>query len=519
LATKYHSGVIYLGNSSFSDYICVSEQGKIISDEEFHSSEIQTEVNLDGKFLSPAFRDGHSHPLFAGRESRGLDISDCTTEDQLIQKLTEYDQANPTLSWIDAAVFDRSWNIRFDRSTLDKAIQDKPVVLHGDDHHTLWVNTTALEIAGLLNKVLPDLDSGVIDIDDEGIPNGILREWPAMSLVIDHAPKITIAEDIQALLWADQAQASAGIVESVDAWIDRGMAETYLATWKTGHLQLDYTLCFRADPATFFEDIDYFIQMRSALDITNGQISGSSIKFFADGVFGSASALVSEPYLTTGEHGQSIWPKERFTEAVNLAHSNGFQIHIHAIGDAATNLCLDILDKLENYTYPPVIAHAELTDQATLDRMVLLGAVACVQPYWAQNNGLLLTCREHLGQERLERLYAFRDMAETGVTTVFSSDWPISTYEPLKGLAVAVNRSEFEDQVIHNPDQAITVELALTNYTVNVKKMLNSKNTGTLEIGEPFDAVVLDRDLFASEKQQLKTTKVLATYKSGKRIF
>jgi hypothetical protein len=110
-------------------------------------------------------------------------------------------------------------------------------------------------------------------------------------------------------------------------------------------------------------------------------------------------------------------------------------------------------------------------------------------------------------------------MAETGVTTVFSSDWPISTYEPLKGLAVAVNRSEFEDQVIHNSDQAITVEHAQANYTVNVKKMLNSENTGTLEIGEPFDAVVLGRDLFASEKQQLKTTKVLATYKSGKRIF
>lgn len=519
MATKFHSGVIYLGNSSFSDSIYVSDNGIVIDVEMYESSQTKSQIDIGNAFLSPAFRDAHSHPLFAGRESRGLDIADCRSELELVVKLKRYAEENPELTWIDAAVFDRSLEMRFDRATLDKAVDDRPVVLHGDDHHTLWVNTKALEVAGLLNGALPTLESGSIDLDEEGLPTGILREWPAMSLVMNLAPKLTINEDVSALLWSDRTMAAAGIVECVDAWIDKGMAETYLAAWRTGNLNLDYTLAFRADPKTFSEDLPYFIEQRKFLEQTRGQIRGTSIKFFADGVFGSATALVKEPYLSTGVHGQAIWPEQAFKEAITSAHTNGFQIHIHAIGDAATSLCLDILADLQYLTLAPVIAHAELTDQNLLDRMSALGVIACVQPYWAQNNGLLLSCEDHLGQERIQRLYAFRDMFETGITTVFSSDWPISSYEPIKGLAVAVNRREHSQQPEHNINQAVSVEQALNAYSTNVKLMLNDIVTGTLEIGQPFDAVVLDQNLFEVGNQNLQATKVLATYKAGKEIF
>ncbi|MBJ7280677.1 MAG: amidohydrolase family protein [Rhodoluna sp.] len=519
MATKFHSGDIYLGNSLFANSVFVSDQGIVTSEAEFSTSEIQQVINLKGNFLSPAFRDGHTHPLFAGRESRGLDISDCLTEAELIKKLKNYSESNAAMSWLDGAVFDRSLDMDFNRATLDKAVNDKPVVLHGDDHHTLWVNSKALEVAGLLSGRLPELDSGSIDVDDDGIPTGILRDWPAMSLVMNLAPKLTLEEDVAALLWADRKLAAAGIVECFDAWIDKGMAETYLAAWQTGELSLDYTLGFRADPITFNLELPYFLEQRATLEQTQAQVRGTSIKFFADGVFGSASALVIDPYLSTGSHGQAIWPAEKFREAIALAHKNGFQIHIHAIGDAATSLCLDVLAELENFTYPPVIAHAELTDQSLLKRMTTIGVVACVQPYWAQNNGLLLSCQKHLGKERLERLYAFNDMFESGVTTVFSSDWPISSYEPSKGLAVAVNRREHSSQPRHNFAQAVSVEQAIAAYSRNVKLMLNSAETGTLELGQPFDAVLLDQNLFEVAAEHLIKTKVLATYKAGKEIF
>jgi predicted amidohydrolase YtcJ len=517
LITKFHNGEIYLGNSTFTDVMYVSADGLVVEQETFESSSEKHQVDLAGKFLSPAFRDGHAHPLFAGREARGLDISNCLTEDDLITTLSNYASGNPALDWIDAAVFDRSLNMRFHRETLDRAIPDKPAVLHGDDHHTLWVNTKALEAAGLMNGQPPTMEAGSVDVDESGIPTGILREWQAMSLVMDLAPKLSQEQDVQALLWSDKALAASGIVECVDAWIDRGMAETYLAAWKTGNLNLDYTLCFRADPASFSDDIKYFNEMRETLEVTQGQIKGTSIKFFADGVFGSQTALVSDPYLTSNHRGEATWQIDHFKSAIALAHENGFQIHVHAIGDAATDLTLGVLEDLKDFSYPPIIAHAELTNQHLLNRMTALGVVACVQPYWAQNNGLLLSCLTQLGSSRLESLYAFRDMFETGVTTVFSSDWPISTYDPIKGLAVAVNRKEHAHQEPHNLVQAVSVEQGITAYSKNVKLMLNASNTGTLELGQPFDSVVMSQNPFKAS--DLIQTKVLATYKAGRELF
>ena len=518
MATKFHSGPIYLGSGEFAKELFVSDSGTVIAEADYEHSASQTDVNLEGNLLLPAFRDGHAHPLFAGREARGVDISSCQNDEELIQTLRSYALANPEIKWIDGAVFDRSLGMTFSRHTLDSAVSALPVVLHGDDHHTLWVNSKALEAAGLLAE-LPQLESGSIDVDQDGLPTGILREWPAMSLVMSKAPKITQQEDIEALLWADQALASIGIVECVDAWIDRGMAETYLAAHKTGRLQLDYTLCFRADPNTFTTDIAYFIQMREELKQTQGQVIGSNIKFFADGVFGSATALVTEPYLSTKEHGEATWPEAEFRAAIELAHRHNFQIHIHAIGDQATSMSMDILDALGDFTLPPVIAHAELVNEALIKRMAALGVIACVQPYWAQNNGLLLSCEHHLGKPRLESLYAFKDMFEAGVVTVFSSDWPISTFNPIKGLAVAVNRRETPNQVQHNFSQAVTVDQAISAYSANTKLMLASDDAGTLTIGQPFDALILNQNIFQVEKAELIQTKVLRTYKAGKGVF
>lgn len=519
MATKFHSGFIYLGNSLFVDQLFVSDNGLVGTENEFLESTDKEFIDLDGKFLCPAFRDGHAHPLFAGRESRGLDISDCLTEEQLVTKIHKYAEQNKSLTWIDAAVFDRSLDMAFNRHTLDRAVKDRPLVVHGDDHHTLWVNSKALEVAGLLTGNVPNLDSGSVDLDADGIPSGILREWPAMSLVMDLAPKLTLEADVESLISAERKLIASGIVECVDAWIDHGMAETYLAAWQTGKLRLDYTLGFRADPATFNADLEYFILQREVLEQTKGQVKGTTIKFFADGVFGSATALVTDPYFSTGENGSLIWAEENLKSAIKLAHDQGFQIHIHAIGDAATRKCLEIISALSGFSYPPVIAHAELTDQSILNQMSELGVIACVQPYWAQNNGLLTSCQPHLGAERLNSLYAFKAMFDTGVTTVFSSDWPISSYEPIKGLAVAVNRREYEEQEPHNPTQAVSVEQAISAYSTNVKKMLGSPNKGTLDIGEPFDAVILDQNILAMRPEQLTKTRVLATYKSGIELY
>jgi predicted amidohydrolase YtcJ len=518
MPTRYFGGKIYVGPNQFIDKLYVSDEGQLIKETTFYDADDQTYVDLKGSLVLPAFRDGHAHPLFAGREAKGLHISDCKTQVDLLIAIKDYLKENPDSTWIDGAVFDRSMPATFTRQTLDSAVNNVPVVLHGDDHHTLWVNTKALQAAGILLDGALASDTPGIDLDQAGLPTGVLREWPAMRLVLDKAPEETLESDIANLVWADRQLSSVGIVECYDGWIDRGMAETYIAAADQRLLELDYKLCFRADPYTFFDDLAYIQTMRSEVNKRTG-LDGNSIKFFVDGVFGSATALVQEPYESTGEHGSPVWDEGQLRKAIHTANSESFQIHIHAIGDAGTDLALSILEEIGSLKYRPVLIHAELTNTNLLKRLKGLNAIAAVQPYWAQHNGMLNSCFQHLGQERLSKLYAFKEMADLGVSMAFSSDWPVSSYDPLKGLLVAVNRRENDSQEPHNPAEAIDIEQAMYAYTKGVMAMRVISEDRFFELGSAFDAVVLDKDIFSIPTIQIAQAKVTATYKAGRQIF
>ena len=516
MAQHYQGGSIYVGLGLYTKELFVDDNGRVCDLERYKQSATQEEVKLAGAMLVPAFRDAHSHPLFAGREAQGLDITSLHNIPKLGNALAQHRAANPSLTWLDAAVYDRSMTGSQTRQTLDNYVSEIPVVLHADDHHTLWVNTKALEVAGLMNSSLPSLSAGRIDVDDQGVPTGILREWPAMSLVMDLAPANSLQEDIEALLWAEQQLIQAGIVECQDAWIDRGMAEVYLEAAKQGLLKLDYSLAFRADVEKFTSDFDYFLKLRQELD-EHKNLKGQAIKFFVDGVFGSATASVSEPYLSSQNFGELNWNREELVSAISLSHANGFQVHIHAIGDAGVAFALDciVAASARPKGLNPVIAHAELTNPELRSRAKELDVNLCMQPFWAQNNGMLLSCRDHLGDSRLHSLYAIKDMIETGLNVSFSSDWPVSTPSVMQGITVAVFRQSAIDMPIHNPAQAITLEQAIDAYTSSACKLLGKICLGTLEVGQAFDAVLLDRDLKAEDLDGFLSAKVLATYKAG----
>jgi predicted amidohydrolase YtcJ len=520
VATWFHGGRIYLGNGEYSASIFVNDEGLVCDERAFINSDIQETLTIEGKTLLPAFRDSHAHPLFAGREAQGLDISGLKTIEAIDDALRAYLEANPNSIWIDAAVYDRSIAGEQTRQALDAFVSEIPVVLHADDHHTLWVNTKALEAAGLLTNNLPALSAGRIDVDELGLPTGILREWPAMSLVLDLAPLNSLQEDIAALVWAQDELISAGIVECQDAWIDRGMAEVYLEASKQGLLKIDFRLAFRADVETFLDDFDYFVETRQLLNKSEHLI-GQAIKFFVDGVFGSATAAVSERYLSTQAYGDLNWSKDSLIAAINLAHQNGFQVHLHAIGDAGVEFALTCIEgsSASPEGLKPVIAHAELTSISLIQKAKSLEVNICLQPFWAQNNGMLLSCRDHLGQNRLDSLYSVKDMIHSGLNVSFSSDWPVSTPRVLSGIAVATFRRGEVTMEPHNPTQAISHEEAIDAYTQAACQLFGSETLGTLELGQPFDAVIVDRDLKEQDLDGFQSTKVLATYKAGKELL
>ena len=183
-------------------------------------------VDLQGAFVMPAFADGHAHPLFAGREMLGPQVNGLQSLAEIVAEVDRFAKANPDEKWItggayEAAIIEQG---DFDAHWLDEVVSDRPVVLHAVDHHTIWVNSKALELSGI-TAATKNPDGGTIARRPDGSPKGTLREPTAIGLVTDKAPKRTMKNEAQALVLACDALLKVGITSAVDAWIEPGMAE------------------------------------------------------------------------------------------------------------------------------------------------------------------------------------------------------------------------------------------------------------------------------------------------------
>ena len=487
--------------------------------------------DLAGAWVVPAFRDGHCHPLFAAREAMGLHLTGLTSVEAIQEALGAYRRENPAQNWIDAAVYDRGLTAGREleaAALLDAIVAEVPVVLHADDHHTLWVNSAALEAAGLatpdaVRTAQSRIRHGGIDTDGEGRATGILREWEAMSLVLDRAPQPSLAEDLIALERAQDQLLANGVVAVQEAWIDRGMAEVYIEAATLDRLKLRVDLAFRFAPGEWRENLDYFLEMRDAVRaLDNPLLSANTAKFFSDGVFGSSTAHVHEPYepasSAAGTHGQPVWPKDEFLEATRTAAEVGFALHIHAIGDAGVT---DALDAIEAAGSPQgcTIAHTELVQPGEFERFARLAVNANFEPYWAQKNSMLLSCVPQLGNRRIDRMYQMRDALEAGVNLSFGSDWPVSSFVPLEGIQVAVTRAQIGSQEPSwVPEQALSTREAFEAYSAGVARQMLDFEAGTLTPGQRADFLLLNSDPFTTQERELAAIGVMATFSSAEQV-
>ncbi|MEY4990761.1 MAG: hypothetical protein RIS08_987 [Actinomycetota bacterium] len=420
----------------------------------------------------PAFRDGHAHPLFAGREALGPRLDGLKSIQAIVDEVARFASANPNVDWIVGGAYERSLAPTFLSSWLDEVVPNRPVVLHASDHHTIWVNTEALRRAGV-DENFPDVFPGFADKDDQGRPSGTLRESGAMDVVLKVIPPLSLEQELDALDWAQEQMLSQGIVEVQDAWIERGMAEVYIDAVKRSRLLVKTNLAFRVTPDNFESDFEYFEELRrQILELDSDLLSAKTAKFFADGVLGSGTASVLEPYLDTGHHGEPVWSKLELLKATSLYAEYGYQLHIHAIGDAAVRDALDAIAQAPKTQLPSVIAHAELIGSADLGRFHELGVVANMQPLWARPDGMLLSCQPRIGEERIEQMYQMKSLIDSGAILSFGSDWPVSSVSPLEGIQTAVTR-EFEGKCV-SPEERITIDQALYSYSEAVRVQLGT---------------------------------------------
>jgi predicted amidohydrolase YtcJ len=488
-------------------------------------------IDLAGAFVMPAFADGHAHPLFAGREAQGPKVNALQSVAEIVAEVKSFAEANPDSKWIiggayEAAIIERG---DFDAHWLDEVVSDRPVVLQAVDHHTIWVNSKALEIAGI-TSVTTDPDGGTIARREDGSPKGTLREPAAMDLISKLAPERTLHDELNAIAWASEQYLAAGVTSTMDAWVEDGMAEIYIEAAKTGHLKIDMNLTFLAQPGKWHSRVNYYNEMRAmveALPVDTG-LTAKSVKFIGDGALSAGTAAILEPYLDDpNSKGLLIWSDEEITEAAKTFDKAGLQLHIHAIGDAAVRQALNAIEAViannPSWDRRPVITHAQLIDPVDLPRFAALGVIANFQPLWtyldSMNKELILP---RIGENRNNQQYQLRKLIDSGARLSFGSDWPVTDFTPLAALAVPVHRQSPDQQPPEgwSIEQAISIEESMHFYTAAVAHQLfREADYGTLEVGKIADFIVLDRNPIQTRPHDVRDIKVLATYRKGIQVL
>ncbi|MGW3243440.1 amidohydrolase [Streptomyces sp. NPDC001070] len=492
-------------------------------------------VDLAGRMLLPGFQDAHVHPLGAGLELGQCHLADAHEADEYLRIVRGYADAHPEAEWITGG----GWSMdAFPGGTptavlLDTVVPDRPVFLPNRDHHGAWVNSRALELAGITRDT-PDPADGRIERDADGNPTGMLQEG-ALHLVGRLLPPVTAAEQTAALLRAQGVLHSLGVTAWQDAIVGTYANMTdpvpaYHALIADGLLTARVVGALWWDRARGAEQIPGLVERRAA--VSRGRFRATSVKIMQDGIAENGTAALLGPYLTacgcaSANSGISFVDPAALAKHVTELDALGFQVHFHALGDRAVREALDAVAAARtangHHDTRHHLAHLQVVHPDDVARFRALGATANIQALWAAHEPQMdeLTL-PFLGPERAARQYPFGDLLRSGAALAAGSDWPVSSPDPFQALHVAVNRrtpDAPDDAPVFLPGQRIDLAAAIAAYTAGSAYVNHLDDTGTVTPGKLADLVVLDRDPFAGPPGEIAATRVLQTFVGGERVY
>ncbi|OIK04170.1 amidohydrolase [Streptomyces monashensis] len=490
-------------------------------------------VDLAGRLLLPGFQDAHVHPVPAGLELTQCDLTGARTAEESVAAVRAYADDRPDRTWI----LGGGWSMEAfaggtpAKELLDAVVPDRPVYLPNRDHHGAWVNSRALELAGI-GRDTPDPADGRIERDASGEPSGTLQEG-AMRLVGRLTPPATPADRLAALLHAQRHLHALGITAWQDALVGDflGMADpagAYVAAARDGSLTARVRGALWWDRERGAEQIPELVEKRRELD--HGRFRAGTVKLMLDGVAENGTAALLDPYLdrcgcATANRGKSFVDPGRLPTYVTELDALGFQCHFHALGDRAVRDALDAVEAARAANGPrdtrPHLAHLQVVHPDDVPRFARLGATANIQPLWAAHEPQMdeLTI-PFLGAERASWQYPFGALLRSGARLAAGSDWPVSSPDPLQGIHVAVNRVEpGGGGPVFLPGQRLDLADALSAYTAGSAYVNHLDDTGRVAVGALADLVVLDRDPLAGPPEAIAETAVALTYVGGERVY
>jgi hypothetical protein len=481
---------------------------------------------ISGACIVPGFQDAHIHAAFAGRIRRHVNLDDLHEVEDYLERIRSHVQAHPDEPWVVgggwyAPVFGVNGP---HRRQLDAIVADRPVYLMNTDTHAAWVNSRALELAGI-TAATPDPWDGYYVRDPDGMPTGCLQEGTAYSFWSDRMPPDPVDDWMESIRVAQRHLHGLGITAWQDAWVRPDLLKAYRELDDLHELSMHVVTALWWDRHRGPEQIDELVEQYNWANA--GRVNARTVKIMLDGCPESATGSMLEPYEghfgEEHDRGLQFVEEGALTEAVVRLDEVGFQIHQHALGDRSFRSALDAVEAARAANswndHRHHIAHLQLPDPVDIPRLRPLGVIANIQPVWACPDPATETLTRPRVGDRADRLYPIGDVVRSGAVLAMGSDWPVTTPNVFEEMQVAVTR-----QVIaHGPDapvldetQRITLAEALAAFTRGSAYVNHDDEAGSIVEGKRADLAVLDRNPFAGSVYEIAQTNVTTTLASGR---
>lgn len=529
-----YNGKIY-GKEGFNEAILLD--GKRIkaigSDAELRPL-ADEEINLEGKLVLPGFIDSHAHGLYSLAKIVGqMDLAIEREEiEEYIKIIREHIESHPEsplytgMGWVNPPFGEHGP----DKKILDEICSDKMVILQSGDGHSAWCNSLAIEAAGITPET-EDPEGGTIERNPDGSIRGTFRE-SARDLILALIPERSVEECEYIIDLYQKDMARYGIIAAFDPMLDIGtnMHKAYRSMAEKDELKIKFGLAYSSDPQNPQASLDLY--RKESYSRVNKLTEGQFVKIFIDGVVEGMTAYLKDEYCNApGEYGIANWTQEELNEFMQKVDEMGFDLHVHAIGDAAVYQMITGFDHIHKVngekTRNSVAAHMQLVDPADYAKLKELDIKFSANPYWfvmapGYFEGIELP---YLG-ERARKEYPMKTFFDLGMVVSVGSDYAVTPdpYPPramqLAMLRTMLGEDSTVDENILWKEERIDFQQALDSVTINGAITMGIDDiTGSIEVGKMADLVVMNDDLFEVEPDRFYETSVYMTISEGEIIY
>lgn len=497
-------------------------------------------IDLAGRAVLPGFIDTHIHSAEGSLEFGKCQLDDaplapadiaarvraCDVEDR-----KQHPQPG---RWLEVIGLNPSGLVMTAKS-LDAMVADRPLILRGSDYHTAWVNSQAM-VAAHIGRDTPNPPGGIIERDSAGNATGFLKDPPAISLALKAIPKLSEDERLQRLTQAQAMHSSHGITSIVEPKAGEEELALYAEQIRRGTPPLNIHAMLLSDISDKPETYERLANLRARYQGKSPWLVIGAVKVLPDGAieYPTQTAAMLEPYRDTAgkptaNRGERYFDPAEFARFVTRIEQMGFRLHVHSIGDYTTRAALDAIAAARAANGAGdrrhAITHLQAVDPTDFPRFRELGVIANMQLLWAVADDYTVKAVKPFVSERTFRyMYPARSLVDAGATLTGSSDWPVSTDDPLQAMRHAMTRRVAPDAPVLEPAERVDLPTILAAYTRNAAFAINAeKNLGTLEAGKVADIVVLNRAInlpsSAGSSDGLDGVVVDMTFSHGRRVF